>query len=108
MDKKDTISIIEKLNQSHIGNPRLWKKISRKISNNLELTDKESEYFAMQTRIYKGGTVTRRSKIYHTKLGKDDEKPACSECGQESLFYCNMNDAYFCPVHVIGHDENES
>lgn len=108
MDKKDTIDIIEKLNHANIGNPKLWKKISQKIRNDLDLTDKESEYFAIQTRIYKGGTVSRRSKIYHTKLGDNDEKPPCRSCGHESLFYCNMNDSYFCDLHVVGHDENET
>lgn len=108
MDKKDTIRIIEKLNRANIGDSKRWKEISRKITKNLELSPKESEYFAMQTRIYKDGHVTPRSKIYHAKLGQNDEKPPCSECGMESLFYCNMNDAYFCNTHVVGHDENET
>ena len=42
-----------------------------------------------------------------SKLSKEDEKPPCKECGEDSLYYCNMNDQYFCNIHVVGHDKNE-
>ena len=47
------------------------------------------------------------SRFYHRKLVKEDEKPPCSLCNQLSLYYCTMNDEYYCANHVLGHDENE-
>ena len=47
------------------------------------------------------------SKIYHIKLSDDDKKPKCALCDQQSMFYRNMNDLYYCNIHVVGHDENE-
>ena len=47
------------------------------------------------------------NRIYHIKLSEDDKKPKCALCDKESLFYCNMNDIYYCQKHVVGHDENE-
>jgi len=44
---------------------------------------------------------------YHQKLSLDDKKPICSLCNEESLYYCTMNDEYYCVKHVLGHDENE-
>jgi hypothetical protein len=44
---------------------------------------------------------------YHQKLTSDDKKPICSLCNDESLYYCTMNDDYYCVKHVLGHDENE-
>ena len=44
---------------------------------------------------------------YHQKLSSDDKKPVCSLCSKESLYYCIMNDKYYCINHVLGHDENE-
>jgi len=29
-------------------------------------------------------------------------------CELNSMYYCNMNDQYFCETHVIGHDDNEN
>jgi len=40
-------------------------------------------------------------------LSKQDEKPPCKVCGENALYYCNMNDQYFCTIHLVGHDENE-
>ena len=48
-----------------------------------------------------------KSRIYHYKLSDDDTKPKCALCDQQSMFYCNMNDLYYCDVHIVGHDENE-
>jgi hypothetical protein len=47
------------------------------------------------------------NRFYHRKLTKEDEKPLCSLCNQNSLYYCTMNDEYYCANHVLGHDENE-
>jgi len=60
------------------------------------------------------------SRFYHRKLAKEDEKPLCSSCNQISLYYCTMNDEYYCGNyyctmndeyycgnHILGHDENE-
>ena len=48
-----------------------------------------------------------RSGYYHRKLSSKDEKPICSLCNTISLYYCVMNDKYYCVDHVLGHDENE-
>ena len=48
-----------------------------------------------------------RSKNYHYKLSSDDHKPKCALCDDDSSYYCNMNDLYYCEKHVVGHDENE-
>ena len=47
------------------------------------------------------------SRFYHRKLAKEDEKPLCSSCNQISLYYCTMNDEYYCVNHILDHDENE-
>jgi len=49
-----------------------------------------------------------RSQNYHYKLSSDDHKPKCALCDDDCVYYCNMNDLYYCEKHVIGHDENES
>ena len=81
--------------------------ISEKIKNDQVLNPEELKYYSNLTRIYKNSSITTRSKIYHTKLSPEDEKPPCKECGEYSLYYCNMNDQYFCNIHVVGHDKNE-
>ncbi len=107
IDSKKTLEIIERMKLAKIGKYDKWKKIIKKIKNEQPLNPGEVEYFTNLTRIYKDSRVTSRSKIYHTKLSDQDEKPPCKECGKNSLFYCNMNDQYFCSTHVVGHDENE-
>ena len=67
----------------------------------------ETEYFTRLTRIYNEGKITTRSRILHTKLSPDDEKPTCQACGSDSEYYCNTNDQYFCAIHIVGHDPNE-
>ncbi|SVB99197.1 uncharacterized protein METZ01_LOCUS252051 [marine metagenome] len=47
------------------------------------------------------------NKFYHRKLTTEDKKPVCSLCNQISIYYCTMNDAYYCSNHILGHDENE-
>lgn len=107
MDNKEILDLIERMKLAKIGEYQIWEKIIRKINHNEKLGDDDSEYFATLTRIYKDSKISGRSKIYHTKLTKEGLKPPCKTCGEESLFYCNMNDAYFCQIHVVGHDENE-
>ncbi len=107
IDSKKTLEIIERMKLAKIGKYDKWKKIIKKIKNEQPLNPGEVEYFTNLTRIYKDSRVTSRSKIYHTKLSDQDEKPPCKECGKNSLYYCNMNDQYFCSTHVVGHDENE-
>jgi len=46
-------------------------------------------------------------KFYHQKLSDYDEKPICSLCDSFSLYYCTINDQYYCENHIFGHDENE-
>ncbi len=107
IDSKKTLEIIERMKLAKIGKYDKWKKIIKKIKNEQPLNPGEVEYYTNLTRIYKDSRVTSRSKIYHTKLSDQDEKPPCKECGKNSLYYCNMNDQYFCSTHVVGHDENE-
>ncbi len=107
IDSKKTLEIIERMKLAKIGEYKKWGKIIKKIENEQPLNPGEVEYYTNLTRIYKDSKITSRSKIYHTKLSELDEKPPCKECGKNSLFYCNMNDQYFCSTHVVGHDENE-
>ena len=107
IDTQKTLEIIEKMKLAKIGKYSKWEKIIKKIQKEEPLNFGELEYYTTLTRIYKNSTVTSRSKIYHAKLSELDEKPPCKECGKNSEFYCNMNDQYFCTVHIVGHDENE-
>lgn len=107
IDTQKTLEIIEKMKLARIGKYSKWEKIIRKIQKDEPLNVGELEYYTTLTRIYKNSTVTSRSKIYHAKLSELDEKPPCKECGKSSEFYCNMNDQYFCTIHIVGHDENE-
>tara|TARA_B100001105_G_C22300360_1_gene403547 strand:+ start:266 stop:604 length:339 start_codon:yes stop_codon:yes gene_type:complete len=107
IDTQKTLEIIEKMRLAKIGEYKKWESIIKKINNNEHLNPFQTEYFSNMTRIYKNSNITNRSKIYHTKLSDLDEKPPCKECGKNSEFYCNMNDQYFCTVHIVGHDENE-
>ena len=107
IDSKKTLEVIERMKLAKIGEYGKWEKIIKKIKNEQPLNPGEVEYFTNLTRIYKDSRVTSRSKIYHTKLSDQDEKPPCKECGKNSLYYCNMNDQYFCSTHIVGHDENE-
>ena len=107
IDSQKTLEVIERMKLAKIGKYDKWKAIIKKIKNEQPLTPVELEYYTTLTRIYKNSTISIRSKIYHTKLSKQDEKPPCRVCGNNSLYYCNMNDQYFCSIHVVGHDENE-
>ena len=106
-DFQKTIDIIERMKLAQIGEYKKWEKLIKKIKNEEELSPSDLEYFSSFTRIYKDSRKHFRSKNYHTRLSEQDEKPPCKSCGEESQFYCNMNDEYFCTIHVVGHDENE-
>ncbi len=107
IDVIKTLEIIDRLKFAKIGEYKKWNAIVKKIKNNGELSPLDLKYFSSMTRIYKNSNKTVRSKAYHTKLSKQDEKPRCKICGDNSEYYCNMNDQYFCMIHVVGHDENE-
>jgi len=107
IDSEKTLEIIERMKLAKIGNYKKWESIIKKIKNDQSLNPGELEYYSNLTRIYKNSNITSRSKLYHTKLSELDEKPPCNTCGENSLYYCNMNDLYFCMIHVVGHDENE-
>jgi len=107
INSEKTIEVIERMKLAKIGNYKKWELIIKKIKNDQILNPEELEYYSNLTRIYKNSSVTSRSKIYHTKLSPEDEKPPCKECGKNSSYYCNMNDQYFCNIHVVGHDQNE-
>ncbi|QLH06285.1 hypothetical protein [Nitrosopumilus ureiphilus] len=107
IDSEKTLEVIERMKLAKIGKYKKWKAIIKKIKNKEPLNPGELEYYSNLTRIYKDSGITSRSKVYHTKLSELDERPTCNLCGEDSEFYCNMNDQYFCTVHVVGHDENE-
>jgi|TARA_B110001454_G_scaffold4623_1_gene4319 hypothetical protein len=107
IDSEKTIEVIKRMKLAKIGKYKKWESIIKKIKNNQILNPEELEYYSNLTRIYKNSNVTNRSKIYHVKLSVEDKKPPCRECGKDSLYYCNMNDQYFCNIHVVGHDQNE-
>jgi hypothetical protein len=107
IDVIKTLDIIERMKLAKIGEYKKWQSIIRKIKNRKILTPEDLKYFTNITRIYKDSNITRRSKVYHIKLSQHDEKPSCKVCGEDSAYYCNMNDEYFCTVHLVGHDENE-
>ena len=104
---ENTIEVIERMKLARIGEYKKWEAIIKKIKNNQPLEPGELKYYTTLTRIYKDANITSRSKVYHTKLSEQDEKPPCKTCGNNSSYYCNMNDQYFCTVHVVGHDKNE-
>jgi len=107
IDSQKTLEVIERMKLAKIGEYGKWEIIIKKIKKEEPLNPVELEYYTNLTRIYKDSSITSRSKIYHTLLSEQDEKPPCKVCGDNSSFYCNMNDQYFCTVHVVGHDENE-
>jgi len=107
IDSQKTIEIIERLKLAKIGQYKKWEKLIKKIKKHQTLNPEELEYITNITRIYKNSSVTSKSKIYHTKLSDLDEKIPCKTCGENSTYYCNMNDQFFCTIHVVGHDENE-
>lgn len=107
LDVIKTLEIIDRMKFAKIGEYKKWNAIVKKIKNNAELSPLDLKYFSSMTRIYKNLNKTVRSKTYHTKLSKQDEKPPCKICRNNSEYYCNMNDQYFCMIHVVGHDENE-
>ncbi len=107
IDSLKTLEVIERMKLAKIGKYDKWEAIIKKIKNEQPLNPGEIEYYTNFTRIYKDSVITSRSKIYHTKLSKQDEKPPCKVCGGNAQYYCNMNDQYFCTIHVVGHDENE-
>ena len=107
IDSQKTLEVIERMKLAKIGEYDKWESIIKKIKNDQPLNPGELEYYTNLTRIYKDSSITSRSKVYHAKLSEHDEKPPCKVCGENSLYYCNMNDQYFCVNHVVGHDENE-
>ena len=106
-DKKRTLEMIQRMQFARIGEYSKWKSMIKKLENDGDLNAEELGYVSSLARIYKDAGVTHTSGILHTRLSEEDKKPPCISCGEESLFYCNMNDAYYCMTHVIGHDENE-
>ena len=88
IDSDKTIEVIERMKLAKIGKYKKWESMIKKIKNNQILNPEELEYYSNLTRIYKNSSVTNRSKIYHTKLSTEDEKPPCKECGKDSLYYC--------------------
>ena len=87
IDSEKTIEIIERMKLAKIGKYKKWESMIKKIKKEQILNPEELEYYSNFTRIYKNSGITSRSKIYHTKLSLEDEKPPCKECGKDSLYY---------------------
>jgi len=104
------LDVIEKMSGANIGDRKMWGKMTRKIKSDTPLNPAELEYYTRLTRIYSNPAYTAqtvRGRNYHTRLSEHDDKPRCAECENDSEYYCNMNDQYFCQLHVAGHDSNE-
>jgi len=107
LDRKKTVDIINNIKYSGIGDSKIWESLIRKINAGEDISKNDKDYFVKFSSIYKEGKISSRTKIYHIKLGDDDSKPVCKMCDDISQYYCNMNDQYYCPVHILGHDDNE-
>lgn len=107
-DSRDVmLDVICKMDRAHIGNPKKWNKMSKKISNDVPLSLAESEYYTRLTRIYRRPAIQTAHKTYHVPLSDEDTRPRCVQCSAPSAYYCHMNDQYLCQQHVVGHDPNE-
>ena len=108
MERQAILDVIGQMERARIGSPNKWKRVARKVRSDLPLTTAESEYYARLTRIYKDTRVTgTHTGRYHIRLSENDDRPRCATCQADSEYYCNMNDQYFCQIHVVGHDGNE-
>jgi hypothetical protein len=107
IDKERTLEIIQRLQFAKIGEYAKWEYMISKIKNGKTLDENELKYCATFARTYKNGIVAKHTKIFHVRLSDADVKPPCKICGTGATYYCNMNDEYFCPIHIVGHDENE-
>ena len=107
IQNKEILEIIERMKLAKIGEYKKWEVLIKKILEKKPWNQGEVEYYTRITRIYNKTGIVVRSKNYHRKLSSEDIKPKCKECGNISEFYCNMNDQYYCLVHIVGHDENE-
>ncbi len=105
-DADEARRLVERLRRAGIGEPARWRALARKLDGCGQLNAEEAGYLASLARTY-GRGITRRSRIYHHRLSIQDRRPPCRTCRGASAFYCNMNDAYYCEAHVVGHDENE-
>lgn len=101
-----TREIIERLRRGGVGEPRVWRRIIRRMDGGGEPNADDVAYVARLARAYQNRRVP--SRIVHTRLSEDDPGEPCALCGSRPQYYCNMNDRYFCQEHVVGHDENES
>ena len=76
------------------------------VSGGQEEVHRDSKLF--ETRIQRSEMgVDARVIVIDGRLSEKDGRPPCKTCKEKSEFYCNMNDEYFCTIHVVGHDENE-
>ena len=90
------------------GRYRKWKAAVKKANNKKSTKDGETRYSHPYTAKTHQRSVTAHSnKTYHIRLSEYDEKHPCNLCGEDSTYYCNMNDQYFCTIHLVGHDKNE-
>ena len=105
IDSQTTLDVARRLQLARIGRYDTWQRMIKKLEGGAPLNPAEMEYYARMTRIY--GNPAPRSRMYHTRLSEHDEKPPCDSCGEDSAYYCGINDRYFCQAHIVGHDRNE-
>ena len=106
-DSDKTQDVVKQIELAKTGRYKKWKAVVKKAKRKQELNNKEVKYYSNAAKTDKNTTTIHKSKIYHIKLSEYDEKHPCNLCGENSSYYCNMNDQYFCTVHLVGHDENE-
>lgn len=106
-DPDATADLIERVRSSGVGERGRWDRMARRVRRGGALSGEDAAYLSSFARIYGDSGVTPRSRMLHTRLSAEDAKPRCASCGRASEFYCVQNDAYFCGVHVVGHDSNE-
>lgn len=106
-DSEKTQDTDNQIELAKTGKYKKWKSVVKKSKNKQKLDSKELKNNSGMTKTHEKDVTVHKSKIYHVKLSEYDEKHPCNVCGEDSLYYCNMNDQYFCTVHLVGHDSNE-
>ncbi len=97
----------EQIELAKTGRYRKWKAVVKKAKSRDSTSNKDVMHHPDAASHGKNNVTAHKNKAYHVKLSEHDEKYPCDLCGEDSSYYCNMNDQYFCTVHLVGHDKNE-
>ena len=107
-DSEKTADAAKQIELAKTGRYKKWKAAVKKAKSRQSAKDKETKYHNPDAANTDRRSVTaHKNKTYHIKLSEHDEKHPCTLCGEDSSYYCNMNDQYFCTIHLVGHDKNE-